>query len=253
MMLAAVVAGMVSCNGGQKQPKKYAVTVEPLNGMEEQPKLDTDVLIAMWDDGMEVSTPSLVKGEEGYEIVCETPADPKGVVRAVYMSNAIVTDAGLVDISNYQWDRQLDNGMVYYGETTEKAPDVMALKAVCGIVRLHLVSPEKIRKVVVSTADSNRYMTGVFEVSNYPFPVLTPTERSVRSVEVNDLSVDFTEGADLWFYVAPGCFNTFTVEMTTADGRVCTKNLKDGNEVMVERNAVCTVVLGTEGHELVFE
>ena len=254
VMLAAAVAGLVSCNCGQKQPSQYAVTVEPLVGTDAQIQLYEDEPVALWDDNMEVIVAHLEKGEDGVVIVRDDTAATTGVLRVVYHSSDPFAEAGYVDICQHQSALETGAGMVYYGETTEDAADEVALKAVCGVIRLHLVTAEKLAKVEISTADSNRYMTGKFEVSNYPFPVLTATERSVRSVELDALwPKDFTEGADVYCYIAPGCYNTFTIVMTTTDGRTCTKSLKEGKEVVVDRNRVCTINMASQEEALVFE
>lgn len=252
VMLAAALAGLVSCNGGQKQPTQYAVTVEPLTGTEGQPQLDLAASAVWWDDAMEAKMASVQKNDEGVVFMRDDTTATQGIVRIVYPANVALSGAGCVDINQHQLPMR--EGMVYYGETTVDAPDQMALKAVCGVLRLHLITSEKIANVTFETSDSNRYMTGVFEVSNYPFPVLTATKQSLRSVVLEALQdIDFTQGAEVCTYVAPGCFHTFKVVMTTVDGRVCTKNLKDGREVLVERNRTMTVNLGSQEEPLVFE
>ncbi len=252
VMLAAVTAGVVSCNGGQKQPTQYAVTLEPLTSMDKQPQLDLAASAVWWDDAMEAKMATVRKSDEGAVVVRDDTTATQGIVRMVYPANVPLAGAGCVDICQHQLPT--GKGMVYYGETTEDAPDQMVLKAVCGVLRLHLITAEKIANVTFETADSNRYMTGVFEVSNYPFPVLTATKQSLRSVVLESLQdIDFTQGAEVCAYVAPGCFHTFTVIMTTVDGRVCTKNLKEGREVLVDRNRTMTVNLGSQEEPLVFE
>jgi hypothetical protein len=252
VMLAVAMAGLVSCNCGQKQPTQYAVTLEPLTGMDEQPQLDMVASAVWWDDAMEAKMATVRKSDEGAVVVRDDTTATQGIVRMVYPANVPLAGAGCVDICQHQLPT--GKGMVYYGETTEDAPDQMVLKAVCGVLRLHLITAEKIANVTFETADSNRYMTGVFEVSNYPFPVLTATKQSLRSVVLESLQdIDFTQGAEVCAYVAPGCFHTFTVIMTTVDGRVCTKNLKEGREVLVDRNRTMTVNLGSQEEPLVFE
>ena len=254
VMLAAAVAGLVSCKCGQKQPSQYAVAVEPLAGTDVQSQLNLGWPLAVWDDGMEMAVGRLEKGEDGLILKRNDTAAVKGVLHVTYSPSVAMIDPGCVDISRVQQALPLGEGMVYYGETTEDAADKVALKAVCGVIRLRLITEEQLAKVEISTADSNRYMAGVFEVSNYPFPVLTPTEQSVRGVELNGFgNTDFTQGAEVCCYVAPGCYNTFTVVMTTVDGRTCTKNLKDGKAVVLDRNRVCTINMGSPEEALVFE
>ena len=257
VMLAATVAGLVSCNCGQKQPTQYAVTVETLTGTDVLPQLNVDKTVALWADEMVLRTAHVVKGEESLAIVRDDTAAMKGVVHVVYPLGAVPIEGvttGRVVIDTLQQALPLGEGMVYYGETTQDAPDAVVLKAVGGVLRMNLTTPEKIAKVEISTSDSNRYMAGVFELSNYPFPVLAATEASVRSIAIDGLGeIDFTEGADVFYCLAPGCYKTFTVVMTTTDGRTCTKSLKEGKEVLVDRNHMHSIVLGDPDSILVFE
>ena len=76
----------------------------------------------------------------------------------------------------------------------------------------------------------------------------------MRSITIDGLEeIDFTEGADVFYCVAPGCYQTFKVVMTTTDGRTCTKNLKEGREVLVDRNHMHSIILGDPDSILVFE
>ena len=254
VMLATAMAGLVSCNCGPKQPQQYVMTMEPMSGAETQPQLDEEVPVALWDDGMVLSTARLTNGEKGVVLIPNDTAAINGVLHMVYPANAAMGRAGCVSIDTMQHPMPLGEGMVYYGETTEDASDVMALKAVGGVIRLCLTTEVKLAKVTISTADSNRYMAGVFEVSNYPFPVLTATEQSVRNVTLTGLEdIDFVQGAEVYCCMEPGCYNTFTVLLTAADGRTCTKNLKEDKEVVLDRNRMCTIRLGSQEEVLEFE
>ena len=254
VMLAAAVAGLVSCNCGPKQPQQYALTVEAMSGAETQPQLDVDVPVALWDDGMALSTAHLKKGEVGLWLVPEDTAAVNGVLRVVYPAAAALGGTAYVGIDTLQQALPLGEGMVYYGETTEETPDAVVMKAVSSVICMRLATAERIAKVRFSTSDSNRFMSGLFEVSNYPFPVLTATDMSTHSVEVVGMEeTDFAQGASIYCYMAPGCYNTLKVEMITTDGRVCTKNLKEGKEVVLDRNRMCTLNFTSPEEPLVFE
>ena len=254
VMLAAAVAGLVSCNCGHKQPQQYALTVEALVGAETQSQLNVEVPMAVWDDGMTVTTASLKKGEVGYWLVPDDSAAVKGVLRVVYPADAALAGPDCLEIDTLQQSLPLGEGMVYYGETTEETPDAVVLKAVSGVVCMSLTTTEQIAKVRFSTADSNKFMAGTFSVSNYPFPVLTATDMSTHGVEVVGLEeTDFTQGATIYCYMAPGCYSTFKVEMITPDGRICTKNLKEGKEVVLDRNRMVTLNFAAVEEPLVFE
>lgn len=254
VMLAAAVAGLVSCNCGPKQPKQYALTVEALTGTETQPRLSVEVPLAVWDDGAALSTAHLKNGEVGLWLVPDDTADAKGVLRVVYPAEAALAGAGCVVIDTLQQALPLGEGLVYYGETTEEKPDAVVMKAASSVVCMCLTTTERIAKVRFSTADSNRFMAGMFEVSNYPFPVLTATDLSTHSVEVVGLEeTDFAQGATIYCYMAPGCYSTFTVELITPDGRTCTKSLKDGKEVVLDRNRMSKLDFTSPEEPFVFE
>ena len=94
VMLAAAVAGLVSCNCGQKQPTQYAVTLEPLAGMDEQPQLDMASSAVWWDDAMEAKTATVRKSDEGVVIVRDDTTATQGVVRMVHPANVPLVGAG---------------------------------------------------------------------------------------------------------------------------------------------------------------
>ena len=230
--LAAFVAvslALVSCHNNSV----FNVTVEEVagNGVAAiaWPK---DAVITTWDDTKtpaEISFASVV-ADSSYAVM-QLPEGMKtqGVRHFVYPAS-VYAGEGMVMVPAVQSGVDFPNGMPFYAETSEGNTD-LAFKALCGVVRLHLTTPEHLASVQVSSEDTNGFMTSCEQLQN----------------------VDFSAGADLNLYVAPGCFNSFAVTMVTEDGRVCVKNLKEGKYVVVERNSVCTINLGGEEGELVFE
>ena len=99
-------------------------------------------------------------------------------------------------------------------------------------------------------------MSGLFVVENYPDVKLgvdevVGTVNTVRCEKLPD--IDFSQGGDVYFCVAPGSFKTFNVTMTTADGRVCVKHQKEDMVIDVNRGQTTTVTMGSPEHDLVFE
>ncbi|MBO4600170.1 MAG: hypothetical protein J5641_05480 [Bacteroidales bacterium] len=255
LTIAAITAGLVGCNSKKCQPTEYKATVETLGGTDAPMAMDATGRLATWEDALVLTDASITGVDEKgvYTIVRNDTTAPSGVVRMVYPYDA-ATDAEHVTIGTKQIDAPIGSKMVLYGETVDGKGNNIDMKAVCGVVKMHIITPEMLDNIVIRTEDSNRYMSGVFAVSNYPFPVLNATEQSAREVMLTGTAtIDFKKGADVCFYVAPGCYGTFTVVMTTVDGRVCTKNLKEGKEVVVDRNRVCNIQMGVDGSELVFE
>ena len=257
-MIAAVVASLLVCGCRHKKNVRYPVQFELLPGLDVLPS-ELMAAALCWgdvDDGRGGLYADLLEEEDGFEFQLREVTPLEGVVHVAYPVGMSQSEKGEVCIEPKQGSFPLGKQMVYYGESTKGTKGTLVMKATCGVIRLHLTTPEKLEKVLIGTDDSNHYMAGDFVVSNYPFPVITPTERSVRSIEMGGRrleKLDFTQGEDACFAVAPGCYNTFTVKMTTVDGRVCTKHLKAGNSVVVDRNRVCTVILGGPDQELVFE
>lgn len=257
VMLAAVVTCLSSCCR-KSSPSEFRAMVEPtrgVDGVQIHVPMAADAPVALWDDELTLGLAHVtsVDGEGLYTIVRDDSAATKGMVRMVYPASAIA-GLGSVVIDTVQQSQPMGAGMVLYGESTADAPGEVALKVVSGIVRLDLFTPERLSTVALCTADSNRYMAGVFEVGNYPFPVLNATSQSTHGVLLTGLEeVDFSQHGDAICYVAPGCYHTLAVVMTTPDGRVCTKNLKEGKEVVVDRNGMVTIHLGNETNTLVFE
>ena len=172
VMLAAVLASMSSCNCGQNRPQKYVLTLEPLAKADEQPLLDVKTPVAIWDDSIILTSAYPTLEGDNFVLVPDDSTVLNGVVHMVYPADAFIVGEGCVAINTVQQLLPMGENMVYYGETTESEPNAVALKAVGGVLRLRLTTPEKLSKVEISAADSNRYMAGVFGVTNYPFPLL---------------------------------------------------------------------------------
>ena len=257
VMLAAVVTCLSSCCR-KACPSEFRAMVEPtkgVDGVQMYTPLEADAPVALWDDELTLGLAHVtsVDGEGLYTIVRDDSAASKGMVRMVYPASAIA-GLGSVVIDTVQQSQSMGAGMVLYGESTADAPGEVALKVVNGIIRVDLFTPERLSTVALCTADSNRYMAGVFEVGNYPFPVLNATPQSTHGVLLTGLEeIDFSQHGDVVCYVAPGCYRTLAVVMTTPDGRICTKNLKEGKEIIVDRNGRVTIHLGDESNPLLFE
>lgn len=250
-VLATVSMLMVSCHSRMYKFEVEAVGDQGTTAV----TWAKDEVLATWDDSLRFvyvpvtgiapdstyATTQLTKGTKTY-----------GVRRFVY-PGALCVDTACVCLSSVQEGTGFPKTMPLYGETQDGKGDVL-MKSMCGVVRLHLTTAEKLVSVKVSTADSAKYMAGVFKVDNYPYPVLQPQSKVFQSIECDKLKgMDFAQGADLYLYVAPACYNTFTVTLTTEDGRVCVKNLKEDKYVVVDRNVVCTINLGQNEGDLVFE
>lgn len=253
--LAAFVAvslALVSCHNNSV----FNVTVEEVAGNGAAAiTWPNDAVMTTWDDTKtpaEISFASIM-ADSSYAVM-QLPEGMKtqGVRHFVYPAS-VYAGEGMVMVPAVQSGVDFPNGMPFYAETSEGNTD-LAFKALCGVVRLHLTTPEHLASVQVSSEDTNGFMTGRYGVDNHPFPVLASTQGAAKYVSCEQLqNVDFSAGADVNLFVAPGCFNSFAVTMVTEDGRVCVKNLKEGKYVVVERNSVCTINLGGEEGELVFE
>ena len=247
--LAALTAGLVSCNNKSGQ---YRVVVEPMDG--QSMLWGQSEAMASWDNTLMATEMTLTEVAEDGTAALQLPEDLNtDGTRCFVHPAAAYAGEGMVMVPAVQSGVDFPNGMPFYAETSEGNTD-LAFKALCGVVRLHLTTPEHLASVQVSSEDTNGFMTGRYGVDNHPFPVLASTQGAAKYVSCEQLqNVDFSAGADLNLYVAPGCFNSFAVTMVTEDGRVCVKNLKEGKYVVVERNSVCTINLGGEEGELVFE
>lgn len=249
--LAAIAAGLVSCNSKSGQ---YKVAIEPMGN--ETAVWEPGEALVSWDNTLTATDVAVSMETRDEAIFVQLPDDLKtdGVRRFVHPA-AVYAGEGKVCIPTVQSGivNQLD--MPVYAEAVENS-DVLNFMSLCGVVRLHLTTPEQISSIAITTEDSLGYMTGLFTVSDYPTVNLNVNESmgAVNSVRCEALPpMDFTQGADVDFFVAPGNFKTFTVTMTTPDGRVCVKNPKEGMEIVVERNNVSTVNIGTPEHLMVFE
>ena len=251
MALATMAVGLVSCNNKSGQ---YKVAIEPTaNGIATWAPSEE---IASWDNTLAATVVTVSQETRDDATLVQMPEDLKtdGVRRFVQPA-AVYAGEGKVCIPTVQGGivNQLD--MPVYAEAVENS-DVLTFMSLCGVIRLHLTTPEKIATITVSTEDSLGYLSGLFTVCDYPKVNLTVDEGmgAVNNVRCEALpAIDFTQGADVDFFVAPGSFKTFTVTMTTPDGRVCVKNTKENMDIVVDRNIVSTINIGSAENELVFE
>ena len=249
--VAAFSAALVSCNGKGGQ---YQIVVEPTG--EQSVAWTQGEAIASWDNTL-AATEVYVSGEvkDGCALL-QQPEDLKteGVRRYVYPADAYAGE-GKVSIPTVQNGADYRQAMPYYAETVEGS-DALKFMSLCGLVCLHMTTNEHLASVSVSTDDTLAYLTGLFGVADYPLVNLVVDEGigGVNNVRCENLSqVDFSQGADVVFYVAPGKYNTFNVTMTTTDGRVCVKHQKDDMVIEVNRNNVATILMGSADNVLVFE
>ncbi len=252
LAFVTVAVAFVSCQDGTM----FKMTVEAVDSNGNSPVMwPKDAVLATWDDAMtpvEVSLAGIAPDSSYATVVMPKGTTTQGVRRFVYPA-AVCAGEGMVMIPAVQSGKDCPVAMPCYAEA-EEGKGELAFKSLCGVLHLNLTTAEKLACVQVSTEDSNEFMAGRFGVENYPFPVLKAVEGAVVNVTVDQLSgVDFNQGGALDLYVAPNCYNTFTVTLVTEDGRTCVKHLKDDKYIVVERNVVCSISLGQNEGELVFE
>ena len=249
--VAAVAVGMVSCNNKDGQ---YQIVVEP-NG-EEAAVWAPGEAIASWDNTL-VATEVYVSDEvvDGRA----TLQMPEGLqtdgARCFAYPAAAYAGEGKVSIPTVQNGVDYKQLMPYMAQSAEGA-GALRFMSLCGLVCLHITTAEQLSGVSVSTDDTLAFLSGLFGVEGYPQVSLVAEEGmgGVKSVRCEDLSqIDFSQGADVVFYVAPGKYKTITVTMTTADGRVCVKHQKEDMVVEVNRNNVATIIMGAGENVLAFE
>lgn len=251
MALAAMAAGLVSCNSKSGQ---YNVSVESFG--ETSVAWAQGETLATWDNTLASTELSVAEVTEDGIAVIQMPEEMKtdGVRRFIHPA-ALYAGEGKVCIPTVQSGLVNPSDMPVYAEAVENN-ETLSFLSLCGVVRLHLTTPEKIASITLSTDDSLGCMSGLFCVDHYPVVSLEAAEGmgAVNNVRCEALPpIDFTQGADVDFLVAPGSFKTFTVTMTTPDGRVCVKNTKEGMDIEVERNLISTINIGSEENVMVFE
>lgn len=249
--LAALTAGLVSCNNKSGQ---YRVVVEPMDG--QSMLWGQSEAMASWDNTLMATEMTLTEVVEDGTAALQLPEDLNtDGTRCFVHPAAAYAGEGMVCIPTVQNGMDCKQAIPYYAEIAE-GNDALAFVSVCGVLRLHLTTPEKIASISVSTDDSLGCMSGLFVVENYPDVKLgvdevVGTVNSVRCEKLPD--IDFSQGGDVYFCVAPGSFKTFNVTMTTADGRVCVKHQKEDMVIDVNRGQTTTVTMGSPEHDLVFE
>lgn len=249
--LATLAVGMVSCNS---KNGSYQIVVEP-QGADAFICMPSDAVVS-WNNTMVPEELAVSYEQNAGKSYLQIPEELKtdGVRRflypvAAYAGEGKVSIPTLLNTGDY---RQV---MPVYAELVEGS-DSLNFVWLCGVVCVHLTTGERLSSVSISTDDSLNYLSGLFAVNNYPNPELVVAdgvggEKSVRCENLSEM--DFSQGGDVYFYVAPGVYHTFTVTMTAADGRVCVKSQKEDMVVEVNRNNVTTIMAGSADHKLVFE
>ena len=252
--LCGAVAAMALMSGCCGSAARYEALVEAPDVEEAGVRLfAADGAVALWDEAGEAVAAHLEAAKSGRVYACiDDTAVPEGMLHWLAPAEALA-DGGCVALPSEQEGTMGAARMPYYAENPVQSCEA-SFKAVGGLVRLHFVTPERVAEAVIATSDSNRYMAGVFEMGNYPYPVLTPTAQSVRQVRLTGAeAVDFAQGGDLYACIAPGCYKTLSVMLRLVDGRTCVKELPEGAFVAIDRNEMYTITLGRNGAELVFE
>lgn len=249
--IAAVAAGLVSCNSKSGQ---YQVMVEPFGS--QAMIWGQDEAMASWDNTLMATEMTLteVTGEGTAMLQMPEELNTEGV-RCFVHPAAVYAGEGKVCIPTVQDGVDYKQSMPYYAETVEGS-EALAFMSLCGLVCLHVTTDEQIASVSISTDDSLGFLSGLFSVENYPVVNLVADEGmgAVNSVRCEQLpAMDFSQGGDMYFYIAPGKYKTFNVTMTTADGRVCVKHQKEDMLIEVGRNQIATIMMGSADHVLVFE
>lgn len=250
-LTAALLVAFASC----RDNSMYQVSVEKIAGNGNGPVLwHEGDLIVTWDETLvpdQVALSGQLPDSVHASLVLPDTMTTKGVRHFLYPAS-FWGGEGCVMIPAVQTGVAFPDGMPFYAQTQNGNPE-LAFKALCGIVRLHIKTTEKIVSVSITSDDTAHFLAGRFTVDNPSSPVLTPAEGAAKYISLEQLpEMDFTQGNDLYFYVAPGCYNTFTITMVADDGRVCVKNLKEGKYIAVDRNSVFSIFLGTEGVDLAF-
>ena len=251
LSLLAVAAMFSSCHNGSM----YQLTVEGLGQEGSSPVVwQTGTVLTMWDDAMapvDVALAGVAPDSSYASIQMPEGFKRQGLCRFMYPKSAF--EKGHVKIATMQSGKEPLTEIPCYAEVEEGASE-LAFRTLCGVLKLNLTTAEKLKCVRVETLDSLVNIAGTFNVNNYPYPTLEAVEGS-PCIDCEAIQgMDFSQGAELQFFLAPGIYNTFNVIMVTEDGRVCEKNLKEGKHIEITRNGFCTIKLGDdEENKLVFE
>lgn len=255
LAIAVMALGLFSCNNNKEaQTDSLTASVEAF-GADAAGVIvwSSDAKMVAWDDSfnpVDVTVAEVAADTASCQLALADAAAPQGVRRYIYPASAYAGQ-GIVTIPVHQ---ECVNGLkdlVYYSEEQEGKVD---FKMLGGVVRIVVTTPEKLSCIAISTSDSNLFMAGNFQVVNYPSPVLNAVEGAERQIDIHNLEgIDFTEGAEVSFQVAPGCYSTFQIVLQNTDGKVCTKNLKDDKHIVVDRNRIVNITLGHTAEGLTFE
>lgn len=254
--LLAMAMLFCSCQNGNNENNSNQIlaTIEAFGSEEEGPIVwAPQSQLMSWDDSLtsqEVTVALVSDDTLSCRLQLADNSAPIGVCHLVYPASAYVGQ-GLVNIPALQNGNANLADLVYYAELQDGKA---YFKPLGGIVQLHLTTQERLASVMFITSDTNLYLAGNFQVSNYPAPVLNFTDKSEKQITVQGIEeYDFSKGNYLYIQMAPGCFNTFQVVLQNTDGKKCTKTLKDDKYFQVWRNQPSLISLGDSSNVLIFE
>jgi hypothetical protein len=245
-----------ACKSGSTEsaPTQIAATVQMFNGDGSSfVHWAPNTTLVAWDETfnpVEVTVASVAEDTASCMLQLADTAAPSGVSRFVYPANAYVGN-GMVNIPTVQQRSALTEDLLYYAEPREGKVDFLPL---CGLIQLHVTTPEQLASITLSTTDSLLYFSGNFTVREYPIPVIDAAEGAEHQVTLQGIDqIDFSQGADVFIQVAPGYCESFQVVFQNKDGKKCTKTLKEDKSILIERGKISSVALGDASHPLVFE
>lgn len=253
-LLCGAVVAMALAAGCNGSATRYEALIEVPDVEQEEVQMCSEAeSVALWGETSDVLAAHLETAKDGRMYACyDDTAALGGTLHWMVPAEALTAD-GYVMLPAEQNGALETTLMPYYAENPAKSKEA-AFKTVGGLLKLHFVTHEKVAEIEIATADSNRFIAGAFAISNYPYPVLTPTEQSVRLLRLTGAStMDFSQGGDLCACIAPGCYKTLSITLRLEDGRTCVKELPEDAFVTIDRNKMFTITLGRDGAELVFE
>ncbi len=218
-----------------------------------------------WVEGDQV----VIYGTEGCGIYSATPQNPatvatldniggttgNGPFRAFYPSTLTVSNRyGLWSVVLPVTQTYVENSINGFPMYAESSSNQLSFKNLCGVLKIHLTKANT--NITTITVRANREINGEFFVFNRNGePILSFYNSQIDQFSnringtkavtlVCEPAQSIDHGKDFYIYL-PATFESIkSITFTTSSGQICTKGVKNGVNIKVERSAVTEITLG---------
>lgn len=189
--------------------------------------------------GLYAATPQTPATTAVFDNVSGTTGD--GPFRAFYPAS-LTTDGTTITLPATQTYEV--NSIHEFPMYAESATNQLSFRNLCGVLKLHLTKANT--NITTISVTANAPINGNFTVSNLNGePVLTYVDGGSNTVVLNCATAQTIDNGKDFYITLPATFDSLkSIELTTDDGRYCTKTVKSNVCINVQRSSVTEITLG---------